>query len=311
VVVTNLGRVWQLLRAPNLLIVFLTQYLLAYRVLYPALREAEILPSLGDFQFSLLVLTTVLLTASGYVINDIYDQEVDHYNRPKRQIVGRHMQVEKAWLLYAVLTALGCISFTYLGFYLQNPGFTALCPILVFLLWWYSYRLKGLSFLGNLVVAFLCALVAGILWLAEDASFQALAIRYPEESAHVRLVFGGYILFAFLTTLFREMIKDLEDRHGDERGGLKTLPVRYGVRVARNLTLFIGGVFLLGLALALGYYWRLSYNSPGVLLIVFLVMLPFLYVFDRLWDIPEQVDYRRLSSLTKWVMAGGLLLLLL
>ena len=93
-------RMLQLLRIPNLLIVALTQYLLQYLVLAPALREAGLRASLGSFHFFLLVVTTVLLAAGGYVINDILDYKTDLINKPEKMAIGKYISKGMAKVFY-------------------------------------------------------------------------------------------------------------------------------------------------------------------------------------------------------------------
>ena len=77
----------RLVRFPNLVIVALTQYLLYYGLLLPAFRQYSLEPALDGEHFSLLVAVTLLISAGGYVINDIVDFRIDLINRPDKVVI--------------------------------------------------------------------------------------------------------------------------------------------------------------------------------------------------------------------------------
>lgn len=300
----------RLIRWPNLLIVVVTQYLVAYQLICPGLDAAGIRATLSSFHFLLLVSGSVFLTASGYVINDIHDQEADRYNRPEKRVLGKSWSEAEGLFLYALFTLLACATFFALGYSLQAPWFTALCPLLIVLLWWYSAKLQAVPLVGNLLVAFLCAFVPGIVWLVEYPALQQLALLEPAAWQRIWSVGLAYLLFAFFSTLFREMVKDLEDREGDAAAGYATLAVHFGKKRARQIALWTGGIFLLSLSLALGLYWSYSRNTAGVILASAVVLVPSLYAFDCLLRARVKRDYHLSSAWIKVGMGAGLLMLI-
>src|SRR5690606_18221143 len=126
--------------------------------------------------FTILVLATLCLAAAGYIINDVYDVEIDKVNRPDRVIVGKSISEKTANTLFIVFNVVGVL----LGFYLSNMvgknGFFALFVIISALLYIYASYLKQLLLVGNLVISLLVALSLIIVGL-----FDLLPAMTPEN----------------------------------------------------------------------------------------------------------------------------------
>ena len=163
-----------LLRVPNLIIVILTEWLLYRYVLLPAYDLADISPSLNATQILILALITALITAGGYIINDIADHKIDLINRPQKVIIRKKISIEVAYLLYFVISIFGFILSFYLGLKTGNIHLLFLYPIAVMGLFLYSVSFKKLALIDNLVVSFFCAGVAGIIAVAERKSIAKL-----------------------------------------------------------------------------------------------------------------------------------------
>ena len=109
-------------------------------------------------------------------------------------------------------------------------------------MWWYAVRLKCTPFWGNFFVALFCAGVAGILLFAERSPYQTFSIEAPGPAKETTWIFIAYLGFAFLSTLFREIIKDIEDKEGDQKAGCRTLPIVLGTGPAKGVASFSGGI---------------------------------------------------------------------
>jgi len=176
------------------------------------------------------------------------------------------------------------------------------------LLWFYSERYQCQPVIGNIVVAFLSALIIAIVWLF---SFFAL-IQDPVVFANVQLQFSKLNMlillfagFAFFTSLMREMIKDIEDFKGDDRFGCRTFPVVFGIRNAKWMVIVIT---LLTLALSIWcqvFFIRAGYEK--LFYYFFIVDLFFLIVTWRLTKAREPKDYKRVSGVVKILMIIGIL----
>lgn len=303
----NLFAVLRLIRSPNLFIVALTQWLVYGQVILPALSANHIQPGLDEKQRIGLILVTVILTAGGYIINDLVDEQADLLNGRVKMF---HVLEDKryAWWLYLASQISGfCLAF-YLALSTDNRQWIWFYPASVWSLYFYSVRLKRTVFLGNFLIALFCAGVAAVIWFAERRSLVLLEETNATIYHRFYTVILFYLGFAFLSTLFREMIKDLEDENGDRAAGFKTSPVLLGVKKAKWLTLLVGLVFF-GLfnfsAFHLNGYFHprwffLLYGLVDVLLLV--------AIFQVFWA-SESRNFKWPSALAKIVMALGILLL--
>ncbi|MFT4760938.1 MAG: 4-hydroxybenzoate polyprenyltransferase [Paraglaciecola sp.] len=300
----------RLVRLPNLLIVVFTQYLLEYLILVPALQIAGYSYVLDDFRFALLSFVTVLIAAAGYVINDIEDYEIDQLNKPEKVVVGKFLSVKKAQQLYWFLVILGMAISIYLAIYVQNFLLFFIYPAAVFLLWWYSKQLKKVALWGNVVVSVFCAFVAGIVLFAERIAFLKLIQSHTEIGERIAIIFGVYLAFAYASTMFREIVKDIEDQEGDAALGCQTLPILLGQERAK----IIAGFFGISLLILLGFYgFWLFVNGEiwGVNFLVVAIVLPILIALFKLKNAQTKVEFHALSRLAKVVMLGGIFLLLI
>lgn len=296
-------RAWlRLIRFPNLVIVIITQYFLYYGIILPMLKEASITPIFNDFHFALFVLVTVMITAGGNLINDILDYEIDLINKPHKVVIEKKVSMSMAWQVYYGLNGLGLILALYLAFYVGHLSWFLLFPLAVFGLYQYSVRLKKMALWGNLLVATYCAGVALILLLAErDALSQLNAQSY---SAILNWV-SWYTIFAFISTFFREIIKDMEDVQGDVSHDCRTAPIRWGVPASKWIAFPFGlSLALLSLSLILGLP-----NNVGQSLIFILVTIPSLFGLWLLYFAQTKKQFHFLSQWAKLIMLSGIVVL--
>ena len=299
----------RLLRLPNLLIVAITQYLLYYALILPALNRHNILPLLPEPQRSLFVLVTILLTAGGNVINDIIDFKIDLINRPDKVVINRYISIQAAYWLYFSNLLIGFILAFYLGLFVGNVALVNIYPLAAILLFVYSYSFKKKVLIGNLLIAFFCAGVAGIIWFAEREALGQLMIADVALGSQLVNIIIWYICFAFLSTAYRELIKDMEDILGDVGRNCKTLPIVYGVPIAKKVAFFFGGsLFLFVLVMLVIERALFSYLSLVVLLV--LVLAPLGYSFYSLYKAEDKQQFHQLSQLAKLIMLGGLVMLM-
>lgn len=269
----------KLSRFNNLIIIFLTQYAGA---IFLVNAEKSPLYVIGDFRFFVMVLSTVVIAAAGYYINDYYDIKIDLINKPDRVIVGKTIKRRPVMIAHTTLNAIGILLAT-----LVSPWLGLINLICAFLLWLYSNLLKRLPFLGNFVVAILTG-----------STLLVLMIYYRT----IDLIVIIYAFFAFGITLIREIIKDMEDVKGDASYGGQTLPVIYGLRRTKLILLLIIVPFTVSLIV---FLLRLQHQY---LLIYFGVMsIPFLYFVIRLIQSDTKKHFSFLSSYCKWLIIAGIL----
>jgi 4-hydroxybenzoate polyprenyltransferase len=292
------------------MIVALTQYFLQYHVLQPMLLQAGSSPALDNFHFFLLVLDTVLIAAGGYLINDIIDYRMDLVNKPGKVFINSLLSRRTALLLYIIINLAGLVIAWYLAVHVKNRALFAIYPVAAGLLYFYSSHVKKWPLAGNLVVALFCAFVAGVVLFAERETYFQLSGRQPVLAEKISLLFGGYLLFAFLSTLLREVVKDMEDIEGDRQLGLQTLPIMSGIRVAKNWASAFNWLLILSISLFL--YWLFENENWFAFVFAFTgLILPLVYIAMQLSNAVEKSDFSRLSQLIKYIMLAGLFLLIL
>ncbi|MFK7933876.1 MAG: geranylgeranylglycerol-phosphate geranylgeranyltransferase [Saprospiraceae bacterium] len=300
----------RLIRFPNLIIVAFTQFLIQYAVLVPTFTTANLLPALPPIQFSLFVFSTVIIAATGYIINDILDADIDKINQPERLIISKYLSKKRAWQLYFTLTFIGFIISLYLAFFVKNLPLVFIYPSAISLLAAYSFYLKKMPFWGNLVVSIFCAFVPGVVLFAERLTYLQLQSTNYQLFTKSTLIIGGYVTFAFISTLFREIVKDMEDVEGDLRYDCRTLPIAIGIPKTKWIVIAIGVLFLLilvQLATILKFQkWWLALSFSTVFLII-----PLLLLLYYLYQSVKPAEFHRVSTGAKLLMLNGLLLLII
>ncbi len=297
----------QLVRAKNLFIVAITQYLLQFLVVYPYHLESGSQPVLDSFHFSLLVLVTVLVAAGGYIINDLKDIEIDKINKPETRVIGKKISEIKAkWLYWASINS-GALISIYMAFWVERPLWFLLFPIAVFMLWSYSVYFKKSYLVGNIIVSFFAAGVAGIVLFPEVFSIAFTEIN--QKTVFLIGIFLGYIFFAFSSTMMREIVKDIEDLEGDKIEGAKTFPIVEGVKKSKILAGVWGGILVVGLSLFLWILFNQGHNLP-LFFGFFLVLIPILISIFKIYKSQVVSDFHQVSQIIKVIMLAGLCFLI-
>lgn len=299
----------QLIRWPNLLMILLIQSALFYVFIEKTYSLSGINTALGWGNLGLIILTTILIAAAGYIINDYFDYNTDIINKPEKQIFGTGIPVRLGIAFYYILNSISVIIGFYLAYKAGSWRLGFLFPMIIILLWLYSAKYKRTILLGNLAVAFLAALVILIVWLFE---FFMLRLNPPDfvvVTPYLKLItayFGGYALFSFLYTLSREIIKDSEDIEGDRQSGIQTLAVVYGQSVVKKVSAGILIVSSIVLCVLISYLLIRNFLLVG-LYFVFAVQLPTFYVIYRTLIAQTKSDFHNISITLKIIMLAGIL----
>ena len=88
---------FSVVRAYNVLVIVLAQYLAAIFILADEQRAIHVLL---DFHLFILVLASSLTIASGYIINNFYDSQKDLINRPNKSMLDRVVSQETKLQVY-------------------------------------------------------------------------------------------------------------------------------------------------------------------------------------------------------------------
>ena len=299
----------KLVRFPNLVIVACTQLMLYYCVILPPLSATNIGPDLAPFHFHLFVLTTLIITAGGYIINDLIDYEVDLVNRPKKVIIRKEIPIQIVYWLYYFINLVGFALSIYLAFSVNEIRLANIYPLAVLGLIVYSTHLKGKPLIGNLIIALYCAAVAWIIWFSQKEALKQLAVSNTVFYEHSRIIFWWYILFAFISTFFRELVKDIEDIEGDHKSQLRTVPIIWGLAAAKRIAGFAGSLLLVAVIFLINKFNNL-FQDFGTIFLYLGLLLPILIALFLLFRANTKSQYHQISQLAKWIMAAGILLLL-
>lgn len=302
----------RLLRLPNLVIVFLTQLVPYWFALRPAILQANGIPVLSARTFGLITMATILTTLAGYVLNDYYDRDIDAINKPGRRFWGLFLPAPMALTVYSGLVIVVHGLAFLIDRELRPPNHWPLWvfPAVSFLLFLYAWQLKCTAVIGNFLVSFLCGVVPVIMLLPEERQIWLTSFIQPDAVHQAVALVWLYGIFAFLTNLLREQVKDLEDFQGDSACGCATLAVLKGSRFAKKPAGFTG-VLVSTLIGGLLYFWQQT-GAPEWQIIAgaFLMLLPALFATIGIYRAQVKKDFSRASILIKIIMFAGVFLLL-
>ncbi|WP_073410445.1 geranylgeranylglycerol-phosphate geranylgeranyltransferase [Flavobacterium johnsoniae] len=294
----------KLIRYKNLLMLAFMQVLFRYAFL----KQQDIPLALADWQYGLLVLSTVLLAAAGYVINNIFDVPTDTINKPQNVVVGKGISETRAYNIYIGLNITGVA----LGFYLSNvimrPMFASLFIFIASLLYFYATNLKQIMILGNFVVALLLSI--SVLIIGVFDLFPATTTENQAQMASLFSILVDYALFAFMINFVREIVKDIEDMDGDYNQGMNTLPIAIGKNRAAKIAL---GFTIIPFILSLLYINKYFFQN-NLLIVTFytfvFVLAPLLYFIVKIFDAKTKKDFHHLSIILKLILFFGILSIL-
>ena len=246
----------------------------------------------------LIILTCCLTAAGGDIINDLFDVETDHINRPNKRILKRDISHKAAIVYYITLTALGQICGYYAGL-----GIGLFASAIAVLLYFYSSDLKAMGLPGNSLIAFMSG---SVIYIASRGIHEI-------HSAY----FAEYAFLAFLLTMARELVKDAEDIEGDKEQGCETFPILYGTRktnILSNVILALIVIFLVTAAYLLSI--EPFFNVKSTIEIhrfvypAFLVLALVPMILKSMWMIGKannKRDYKKISKWLKLTMLVGLI----
>ena len=281
-------------------------------VINPVLGLSPFKSGLNITEFLLLLVSVTFIAIAGYLQNDLFDINPDSINKPGKNLVGRKFRIYIIQILYWVFNIIGILAGVFLSFLLGKINYSLIFLFSAGLLWFYSERYQCQPVIGNIVVAFLSALTIVIVWLfsffalvREPMVFTTIQNYFPRLNVLI-LIFSG---FAFITSLLREVVKDIEDFKGDDRFGCRTLAVVYGITKAKWFAILIALI-----ALAMSIWCQVFFFKSGYQILFygfFLIDLLYLIITFMLNKSKLSEDYRNISGLIKLLMVIGILSMVL
>lgn len=274
---------FSVVRGYNIPIIALAQYLSAIFIMASEKRALDVLL---DFNLFIIVLVSSLTIASGYIINNFYDSKKDLINRPNKSQLDRLVSQKTKLQVYFTVNFVVFL----LAFFVSFRA-VLFFSAYIFLIWFYSHKLKKITVVGNLTAAFLAVL-----------PFFAILLYYknlyPEIFAHAT--------FLFLLILIREMIKDLENLKGDVANDYQTIPVLYGEVFAKKI------ITALTVSTLIPIYYLIEIFEVGYMDLYFYVSLIILIFFlQKLWKSNGKPDYLKLHNILKFLVVSGVFCIVL
>jgi 4-hydroxybenzoate polyprenyltransferase len=291
---------FKLVRLPNLFFMALTQVLFQYCI-YHKLYKDNIPP--GDtYSFFLLVTASLFIAAAGYIINDYFDINIDEINKPHKMVVDKIISRRWAIAWHFMLSGMGVL-LTIFALPFAQKWYLILANLLcVILLWLYSVQFKKSLLTGNIVISLLTA------WTILFIFFSKVNLQDAFQPGHQRLFRLAilYAGFAFVISLIREAIKDMEDMPGDQKYGCRTMPIAWGINATKVYIavwlLVLMAVLLLLQVYILQFQWwfAVAYNVPAII-------IPLGIIFLKLKNSYTTAHFHTLSTYAKLVMLTGIL----
>jgi len=302
----------QLARWSNLVMLAILIWVMQHWVAIPVLHCAMFDNVLPWWIQTLLILAIVLIAAGGYVINDYFDIKIDRINRPDKVIVTHAISKNQAMRYHQALSIVGAAMGLFVSWWCRSWVVAMVMIMVPGLLWFYSSSYKRQFIIGNLIVALLAALppmVVAITNIAKLTHLYGDIMAYSPASHDLYMWLGGFSLFALLTTLMREMMKDIEDVNGDRELECHTLPVRIG-EWGTQWVVSVLGLITIALLVYIGF-WCLPYpcgwNTLSGRYILFGIITPLIGSLWLMWAAKIPSDYHVAQNVMKFVMLMGIL----
>ncbi|WP_372473697.1 geranylgeranylglycerol-phosphate geranylgeranyltransferase [Capnocytophaga sp. ARDL2] len=246
----------------------------------------ELLDVLLDTPLFFIVMSSSFAIAGGYIINNFYDNEKDLINRPLKSIIDQNISKNTQLKTYFSLNFL-----SILFAYFVSWRAVLFYSVYIFLLWFYSHKLKKYPIIGNISASTLALL-----------PFFGILIHFQNFGAEV----FTHALYLYLIVLIRELVKDLENLSGDLANNYQTISVRFGEKTSKYIIsilviLTFIPAFILSNYIDTGKMYYYFFTSSGCL-IAFLLSL---------FQAKRKSDYIKLHILLKIILISGILSVIL
>jgi 4-hydroxybenzoate polyprenyltransferase len=293
----------KLLRWPNLILVLIFQLFVFLRLNWACIHLTDQC-SISVAAIGIIVLTTILITAAGYVINDIQDIEIDQVNKPEHVMIGRHISLLQAHRIYWGLVLLAGAFSVILAVHFSNVLYFAFYLLATVLLNGYSKRWKKSFLTGNLIVGIMCGCSILVI-LVPDWNDQVMYVGNP-TTKEMFLVLSW---FAAMLTIYRELVKDVEDIAGDQAGQAHTIPVVLGFSKSKYWILALGFI-ILGSLLTWAVYISKHVQLWQMILHGLLIM-SMVYCQYKVYKATSPKEMHFISQCIKVIMLFGIIVFLL
>ena len=274
--------IFSVVRIYNILVIVLAQYLTSIFIL----SDKNLFDVIFDFNLFLLILCSSLSIASGYIINNFYDQKKDIINKPIKSKIDDVVKKSTKLYFYFILNFVVIFFASIIS--LRAVIFFS---VYIFFSWFYSHKLKRILFLGNLFYSLLTI-----------TPFFAILLYYK----NIDLIIAAYALFLFFILLLKDITKDLKNLVGDFTENYQTIPVAFGEdfsRIIISLITFINVILIINLFINFSDgYMNIYYGISLVLLLIFTI---------KLYSSKKVSDYLELHNILRLIIGLGVFSIIL
>jgi 4-hydroxybenzoate polyprenyltransferase len=262
-----------------------------------------------EFIFWMMVAATFFIGAAGYIINDYFDLKTDIINHPDTVVIDRTIKRRVAMLMHLIFNGIGLVIGVWLSWHCHSLLLLLFQVVAITLLWFYSTDFKKQLLTGNIVIALLTALIPLM-----PLAYMALKNKYDNplffDQHHDQLkilliITFLYCGFAFLTSLIREIVKDMEDFKGDVQTGCKTMPISWGIITTKVFTFFLIVITIGILLFSILKLWQWHQKAQAFYLIM-TVLFPLLLLIVMVIRAKTPLHFKMASLLLKFIMLFGI-----
>jgi 4-hydroxybenzoate polyprenyltransferase len=300
----------KLLRVGNLAFLAALLYVMEKWVAVPLLHVEQFKEQMPWLVLVLLILSTICVAAGGYVINDYFDVKIDRINRPDDMVITRVVSREAAMSWFQVLTAIGVVAGLVVAWWARSWNLRFIYIVIPGLLWFYSASYKRMLLVGNLIVAFISALVPLLVAIINADYLKYLyndALAYTPIVGQLYVWLGGFAIFSFLLTWAREIVKDIEDVEGDREMECRTMPIVWGEKMSKVVVtmLVLATMALIGYLAWFVLPFPIEWSTLTGRFVVFGLLVPMLCVLVLLWSARSTREFHTVQQVIKFVMFLG------
>ena len=314
--ISYLNNIFKIIRWKNLAIISLSQIVIKFFFIDFFIQKDQLL----NENFVILLIVTILIAASGYIVNDIYDYNLDQINKPERVVLGKFLKSRDAIIIYMLFNSLAIVLSIFLCIKIKQEIYILVFLLIIYCLWLYSKKLKKYKIIGNILIAFFISL--SILNVPLFSYKNILS----DDRFFVFLIISIYSVLAFLINVKREIIKDIEDIEGDKMHRVKSLPIIFGKKKSKLVTVIIGIILMFAISSIITFQililrsdllldvggnqfsnpqiWGANYIST---VYMFIILIIFFYTELLILNATSKTNFTKVSKLLKFLMLLSLL----
>ena len=314
--ISYLNNIFKIIRWKNLVIISLSQIFIKFFFIDFFIQEDQLL----NANFVILLIVTILIAASGYIVNDIYDYNLDQINKPEKVVLGKFLKSRDAIIIYMMFNCLAIVLSIFLCMKIEQEIYILVFLLIIYCLWLYSKKLKKYKTIGNILIAFFISL--SILNVPLFSYKNILS----DDRFFVFLIISIFSVLAFLINLKREIIKDIEDIEGDKIHKVKSLPIIFGTKKSKLVTIIIGIILMFAISSLITFQILIlrsdllldvggnQFSNPQIwganyisIIYMFIILIMFFYVELLILNATTKTNFTKVSKLLKFLMLLSLL----